>query len=90
MTTLTINDLHVTTDLDSASMSAVRGGYHSGSLYLPLSGLNASKHDFTFDAEQLTSQTQQNFNANGNNVAFASDIGSTFKPVQKNTSSISF
>ncbi len=50
----------------------------------------ASKHDFAFSASQLTSQTQNNVNENGNNVAFAENIHTTFKPSQTNNSSISF
>ncbi len=90
MTTLTIKDLSASSDLDQRSMLAVRGGMYKGGGYSPWYGGNSSKHDFAFNAEQLTSQTQENVNANGNNVAFASNISSTFKPNQSNTSSISF
>ena len=88
MTTLTINDLSMTAELDRKAMAAVRGGTYGGYGYLPSFG--SSKHDFTFSAEQLTSQTQVNTNETGNNVAFADNIHSTFKPTQTNTSSISF
>lgn len=94
---LTIADLSDTTGLDRHAMQAIRGGtYASAASCYPvpgmpgLQGYNASKHDFSFDAQQLTQQTQQNCNANGNNVAFASGIQSCFKPTQSNDSAISF
>ena len=89
MTTLTIKDLAVTQELDTDAMIAVRGGTYYGG-YLPSLGLGSSKHDFSFDAQQLTQQTQDNFNATGNNAAFVSGISSTFKPTQSNSSTISF
>ncbi|MBC7574131.1 MAG: hypothetical protein H7244_07330 [Herminiimonas sp.] len=87
MTSLTINDLSNTAELDRKAMAAVRGGMYKG--YTPPS-FGGSKHDFSFDATQLTSQTQNNINENGNNVAFVDGINSTFKPTQTNTSTISF
>ena len=90
MTTLTINDLAVIQELDAGAMIAVRGGTYYGAGYLPSLGLGSSKHDFSFDAQQLTQQTQDNFNATGNNAAFVSGISSTFKPTQSNSSTISF
>lgn len=92
MTHLTIADLSRTEELDRQAMSAVRGGMYKGfdkSAY-GMPSFDSSKHDFTFSATQLTSQTQNNVNENGNNVAFADNIHSTFKPVQSNSSSISF
>ena len=89
MTNLTINDLTITAELDSKAMSAIHGGMLTGGYdYLPL--FNSAKHDFVFTATQLTSQEQNNVNQTGNNVAFATDIYSTFKPSQSSTSSISF
>lgn len=90
MTTLTINDLSATSELDAQAMSAVRGGTYKGGSYFGWPGYGESKHDFSFSAEQLTSQQQDNVNATGNNAAFVSDIRSTFKPSQSNKSSISF
>ena len=90
MTTLTINDLSITADLDRKAMAAVRGGYYRGGPSFGLPAFGSSKHDFEFSATQLTSQTQNNVNENGNNVAFASDISSTFKPTQTSSNSISF
>ncbi len=87
---LTIQDLSVTADLDVRAMQAVRGGHSGSAGYYTLPSFDGSKHDFSFSAEQLTSQTQENFNTNGNNVAFSSGINSTFKPTQSNTSTISF
>lgn len=89
MTNLTITDLAITAELDRKAMSAVRGGYLKGGYsYLP--SFNSAKHDFAFTATQLTSQEQNNVNETGNNVAFATDIHSTFKPSQSSTTSISF
>lgn len=89
MTNLTINDLAMTAELDRKAMSAVRGGMMKGGYgYLPV--FDSAKHDFSFTATQLTSQEQNNINETGNNVAFASDIHSTFKPSQSSTTSISF
>lgn len=90
MATLLIKDLSATTELDAGSMTAVRGGTYKGGGYYGGLGYSESKHDFAFNAEQLSSQKQDNFNATGNNVAFASDIHSTFKPTQTNTNNISF
>lgn len=90
MNTLTIKDLSVTNELDAHAMTSVRGGtsYKGGYSFLP--SYSESKHDFAFSAEQLTSQKQDNVNLNGNNVAFANDIHSTFKPTQTSSNSISF
>ena len=90
MKPLSINDLSVTTELDVRAMQSVRGGTYKGASYFALPDFNGSKHDFTFTAEQLTSQKQDNVNLTGNNVAFAADIHSTFKPSQSSTTSISF
>ena len=91
MKTLTIKDLCVTTELDNAAMSSVRGGtYKGGSSWLVPGYGGSSKHDFSFDAQQLTSQHQENMNVTGNNAAFVSGIQSTFKPVQSSSNSISF
>lgn len=89
MKTLIINDLSLTQELDASAMRSVRGGTYKGGSYFPLD-FNSSKHDFSFSAEQLTSQKQDNLNLTGNNVAFAADIHSTFKPSQSSTTSISF
>ena len=77
MNSLMIKDLAVTEELDSRAMSAVRGG----TFYFP--GYSVSKTDFTFNTQQLIGQTQNVINENGNNVAFATDIDSKVKPVQK-------
>lgn len=90
MSQLIISDLHITTELDTAGMRQVRGGHSTMMRYQTLPGFGESKHDFTFTAEQLTSQTQENVNENGNNVAFASGIQSTFKPSQSSSNSIRF
>ena len=91
MKTLTIKDLSITTELDTAAMTAVRGGtYKGGSGWLVSGYGGSSKHDFSFDAQQLTSQNQENLNVTGNNTAFVSGIQSTFKPTQSSSNSISF
>lgn len=77
MSDLTIRDLSHSTDLDSQTMSAVRGGT---AFYLPSYYSDSS---FTVNTQQGIGQTQNVFNANGNNVAFATDIDSKVKPVQK-------
>ncbi|SAL31348.1 hypothetical protein [Caballeronia humi] len=77
MNSLMIKDLAVTEELDSRAMSAVRGG----TFYFP--GYSVSKTDFTFNTQQLIGQTQNVVNENGNNVAFATDIDSKVKPIQK-------
>jgi hypothetical protein len=55
----------------------VRGG----TFYFP--GYSVSKTDFSFNTQQAIGQTQNVFNANGNNAAFVTDIDSKVKPVQK-------
>lgn len=90
MKTLHITDLSLTQDLDASTMRTIRGGTFLGGYGIALPDFNASKHDFTFVAEQMTSQKQDNANLTGNNVAFATGIHSTFNPSQANTTSISF
>ena len=92
---LTIADLSDITDLDGHAMQSIHGGTYAANWYPApamhgLWGSDSSKHDFAFDAQQLTQQTQNNGNANGNNVAFTSGISSSFKPSQTNDSSIRF
>ncbi|SAL31373.1 hypothetical protein AWB67_06230 [Caballeronia terrestris] len=77
MSKLTIRDLSNATELGRAEMSAVRGG----TFYFP--GYSVSKTDFSFDTQQAIGQTQNVHNLNGNNVAFATDIDSKVKPIQK-------
>jgi hypothetical protein len=82
MNSLTIQDLPVTEQLDRAAMSAVRGGV----ALLPgldLSQYNLSTFNLSLSAPQFIGQTQNVFNQNGNNVAFATDIDSKVKPIQK-------
>ncbi|SAL27122.1 hypothetical protein [Caballeronia telluris] len=78
MKSLMIKDLAVTEELDSRAMSAVRGG---NAFYLP--GYDFSKLDVSVNTQQGIGQTQNVFNQNGNNVAFATDIDSKVKPIQK-------
>jgi hypothetical protein len=78
MNSLKIKDLAVTEELNGHTMSTVRGG---NAFYLP--AYNFSQFGLSVSAQQLIGQTQNVFNENGNNVAFADDIGSNVKPVQK-------
>jgi hypothetical protein len=78
MKSLMIKDLAATAELDGSAMSAVRGG---NAFFFP--GYNFSQFGLSVSAQQLIGQTQNVFNDNGNNVAFADDIGSNVKPVQK-------
>ncbi|SAL27111.1 hypothetical protein [Caballeronia telluris] len=77
MSTLSIRDLSHSAELDRTEMSAVRGG---NAFYLPSYYSGAS---FNVSTQQLIGQTQNVYNANGNNVAFATDIDSKVKPIQK-------
>jgi len=79
MNTITIKDLAATEELDSRAMTAVRGG----SFYYP--ALQMNSYDLSFSAQQAIGQTQNVWNANGNNVAFATDIHSTVNPKQTAT-----
>jgi hypothetical protein len=78
MSSLSIRDLSHSTELDRTEMSAVRGG----TFYFPPSYYSSST-DVSVATQQGIGQTQYVFNANGNNVAFATDINSKVKPVQK-------
>ena len=100
MTSLIITDLAVTEQLDSRSMSAVRGGTYSGchvpapsyclpGTGYPMSPMGAfSRSDFAFDATQMLSQSQNTQVNNGNNVAFASGITSNVHPTQTGSNNI--
>ncbi|SAL31365.1 hypothetical protein AWB67_06231 [Caballeronia terrestris] len=77
MTTLSISDLSHSAELDRNEMSAVRGG----TLFLP--SYSEYSTSLKFDTQQAIGQTQNVFNANGNNAAFVTDIDSKVKPVQK-------
>jgi hypothetical protein len=89
MKTLMINDLSVTEELDSRAMSAVRGGNLP---YYVYPGFGSSITNVSLGAQQSISQSQNTFNENGNNVAFASGITSTVKPTQtaNNKNTINF
>jgi hypothetical protein len=88
MKTLTIKDLSRVEALDGKAMSAVRGGMYKempkywGSYY------DGSKSDSSLTAFQNIDQSQNVFNANGNNVAFSDGITSTVKPTQTAHNSI--
>jgi hypothetical protein len=92
MTTLLINDLARTEELDRASMACVHGGTgmpkDMSAYWLP--SYSVSKSEFSFDASQLIGQTQNVVNNNGNNVAFASGITSTVNPTQSADNHIHF
>ena len=91
MPSLMIADLAHTDILNAHAMAAVRGG--SGAykdLYPMLAVYDVTKSDLKFDATQLIGQKQNVVNENGNNVAFASDITSTVKPIQSANNKIDF
>lgn len=98
MSTLTIKDLSVTTELARSAMAAVRGGTgkeFKGSMSLcspdyPMPGYSAPTGTFSFDASQLIGQSQCVTNNNGNNVAFANCINSTVNPTQTGKNNIGF
>ncbi|HEV3424643.1 MAG TPA: hypothetical protein VG105_12875 [Paraburkholderia sp.] len=85
MKTLSIKDLAVTEELDSRAMSAMRGGLLP---YFPVSNtfvLDASKN---VNATQLISQGMSITSANGNNVAFATDLHTKIEPHQSANNNI--
>jgi hypothetical protein len=88
MKALKIEDLNVAQELDGRALSSVRGGM-LGYYPLPFPPVNVS-NTTNFSAQQLVSQSNDMFSNNGNNVAFASGIQSTFKPSQTGTNTINF
>jgi hypothetical protein len=82
MTTLMIEDLTETHELDRAVMSTVHGGTARRVVYPWGPSYVKSDYDFSFDASQLIGQAQSTVSNNGNNVAFAHGIRSTVKPEQ--------
>ena len=103
MTQLMIKDLAVAADLDTAAMSAVRGGYqgkpsyswcapasYTPSCYLPSYPSHSAPGNVSLDVSQMIGQSQNVMNNNGNNVAFASGISSTVNPTQTANNNISF
>lgn len=90
MTTLVINDLAMTEELDRTAMAAVRGGTKQMAVPSWYPSFDKSATNFSFDASQLLGQTQNVINNNGNNVAFASGISSTVKPTQTGANTINF
>lgn len=91
MTTLIIQDLPVSEDLDAKRMSAVRGGMHKLSLPYGFPGYgNYAPTNVSFDASQMLGQTQNVVNNNGNNAAFVSGITSTVNPTQTGANTIRF
>jgi hypothetical protein len=83
MNTLMIKDLSITAQLDSKAMSAVRGGNGYGyptSSFFNFSPVVAPNNSKKVDATQLISNELNLQNANGNNVAFATDINSSINP----------
>lgn len=82
MKTLSIKDLSRNEALDAKAMSAVRGGHGRSPSSYYSAYYDASKSDSSLTAFQRIDQSQDVFNANGNNVAFSDHITSTVKPVQ--------
>ncbi|WP_233834021.1 hypothetical protein [Paraburkholderia sp. ZP32-5] len=87
MKTLMIKDLAVTEQLDSKAMRAVRGGF-GPSLYYNFSPVTATNNSKTVTATQLISNELNFQNANGNNVALAAGITSSFDPSVKSDNNI--
>jgi hypothetical protein len=87
MTTLMIEDLSATRELDRRQMSAVRGGTLS---LLPISFPSYNFSSTNFTAEQLIGQTANIENTTGNDVAFATNIHSTVNPTQNAHNTINF
>jgi hypothetical protein len=87
MSTLIVKDLATTEELDRTAMAAMHGGMYRGipAFSFPF---ETSPVNFTFDASQMLSQTQNVMNNNGNNVAFASGITSTVNPSQNGSNNI--
>ncbi|NKJ49671.1 hypothetical protein CIC12_23645 [Burkholderia sp. SG-MS1] len=80
MNTLMIKDLSITEQLDSKAMSAVRGGFGPSVSYYNFSPVYAPNNSKHVDATQLINTQMDLQNANGNNVAFAAGIASSFTP----------
>jgi hypothetical protein len=85
MTSLMIKDLHVTEQLDSKAMKAVRGGYIAYP-YFP----SSYKFDFSKDvsAQQLVNQSLSVNNVSGNGNAFAKDLDTTITPTMTGTNNV--
>ncbi|WP_136419011.1 MULTISPECIES: hypothetical protein [Oxalobacteraceae] len=94
MTTLIIKDIAAIAELDRDSMAAVHGGHGMDKGMMPSyfggPSFSLNKNDFSFDASQLMSQSQNTEVNNGNNVAFASNITANVKPTQTGTNKIDF
>ncbi|KIF81417.1 hypothetical protein [Noviherbaspirillum autotrophicum] len=100
MTTLTIKDLALASDLDRKEMAAVRGGTgksmyqycgpNSGGSYGDSPFGDIMKNSFSFDASQSLGQVQNTQVNNGNNVAFASGITANVNPTQTGSNNINF
>ena len=92
MKSLTIKDLARTTELDRQAMAGVSGGMakdYKG--WMPsFTSIDASEHNFSFDATQGVAQSQKTIVNNGNNVAFASGITANVNPTQKADNTINF
>ena len=95
MKTLLIKDLSVTSELDGAAMSAVRGGTYGGYV-MPADCLPSypkfeyGKGDIAFNASQMLGQSQNTTVNNGNNVAFSSGISANVNPTQNGSNNINF
>jgi hypothetical protein len=97
MQALTIKDLSLAADLDTAAMASVRGG--TGSYYMPAycspsvwggPQFSLDMNTTNFNASQTLGQSQNTQVNNGNNVAFASGITSTVTPTQNGSNNINF
>jgi hypothetical protein len=86
MKSLMIKDLHVTEQLDSKAMKAVRGGYLAYPYFPSLSfKFDDSK---TVTAQQLIDQSQSVNNVSGNGNAFAKNFNTTITPTMTATNNV--
>ena len=94
MSTLTIKDLHASTNLDQGGLAKVRGGYSGYAGYemkqvgWPQGEYGGYADKFSVDATQSLMQGQSVLNNNGNNAAFVCGIMSTVNPTQHGSNNI--
>lgn len=95
MTTMMIEDLTVSADLDREAMTSVTGGSHmyrlplwGGPSYYSRKDVDLTRIDFA--ADQFIGQEQSVDVVNGANVAFADHIKSVVKPSQNANNNINF
>ena len=88
MNTLMIKDLSITEELDSKAMGAVRGGFGPSLSYYKFNSVYAPDNSTKISATQLISNELNLQNANGNNVALATDINTHQNPYTVSSNNI--